>query len=444
MSSVRFATTTQATGKKSMSQPIRAIRSSSSERLNVIEASASALRARGLIHCTLEDSSLDGRTITLGGRRLVNFGSCSYLGLETDMRLKAGACEAIMRYGTQFSSSRAYVSVPLYTEYQALLSEMVGGLPLLIAPTTSLGHLAAMPVLIGDKDAVVYDAQVHASVQAVLPTLIQRGIPCEPVRHNRLDKLEERVQKLAAKYERVFYLCDGVYSMHGDVVDVDALFALLDRQPSLFAYVDDAHGVGWAGRHGAGVVLGTRGIHQRMLVTLGLAKSFATCGAAIVVPTPELAARIFTCGSTMIFSGPLQPAQLGAGIASAKIHLSRELEPLQAKLLRHIDTFDRAAKAEGLVTLSSSPSPIRFVEVGAEQSAMQVCESLRGAGYFVNVAVFPAVPRGRAGVRLMLNTHQTERDIFDLVRSLASFVTGEPESRKLPMRRRIASPLEAG
>jgi 7-keto-8-aminopelargonate synthetase-like enzyme len=418
-----------------MSQPIRAIRSSSSERLNVIEASANALRARGLIHWTLEDSSLDGRTITLGGRRLVNFGSCSYLGLEMDMRLKAAACEAVMRYGTQFSSSRAYASVPLYREFQALLSEMVGGLPLLVAPTTSLGHMAAIPVLVADRDAVVYDAQVHSSVQAVLPALMQRGIPCEPVRHNRLDKLEERVQKLSLEHERVFYLCDGVYSMHGDVVDVDALFALLDRQPSLFAYVDDAHGVGWAGRHGAGVVLGTRGIHERMLVTLGLAKSFATCGAAIVVPTPELAARIFTCGSTMIFSGPLQPAQLGAGIASAKIHLSSDLEPLQAKLRRHIDVFDRATEAEGLVTLSPTPSPIRFVEVGAEESAMQVCEDLQDAGYFVNIAVFPAVPRGRAGVRLMLNTHQTEQDILDLVSSLASSVTGEPASRKLPLQR---------
>ena len=60
----------------------------------------------------------------------------------------------------------------------------------------------------------------------------------------------------------------------------------------------------------------------------------------------------------------------------------------------------------------------------------------------VNVAVFPAVPRGRAGVRLMLNTHQTERDILDLVRSLAKFVSGEPESRKLPVRRRILSPMK--
>ncbi len=422
-----------------MSESIRAIRSSSNERLNIIEASARVLRDRGLIHRTLEDMSLDGRIITLDGRQLVNFGSCSYLGLETDARLKAGACDAVMRYGTQFASSRAYVSVPLYAEFQALLSKMVGDLPLLIAPTTSLGHMAAIPVLVGDRDAVLYDVQVHSSVQAVLPTLVQRGIPCEPVRHNRLDKLEERVKKLSAKHDRVFYLCDGVYSMHGDAVDVDALFELLDRQPALFAYVDDAHGVGWAGRHGAGIVLGTRGIHERMLVTLGLAKSFASCGAAIVVPSAELATRIFTCGSTMIFSGPLQPAQLGAGIASAKIHLSHELEPLKAKLMRHIDVFDRAADAERLTTHSPVPTPIRFVEVGTEESAMLVVEGLKDCGYFVNVAVFPAVARGRAGVRLMLNAHQTERDILGLVSSLATLVTREPESQRRPIQRPVSA-----
>ena len=421
-----------------MSDTTHAIRPNSNERLNIMEASATALRSRGLIHRLAEDTRLEGRHITLGGRRLVNFGSCSYLGLETDARLKAGACEAVLRYGTQFSSSRAYVGVPLYGEFQALLREMVGGLPTVVAQTTTLGHMAAMPVLIGDNDAVLYDVQVHNSVQAVLPTLQQRGIPCEPVRHNRLDRLEQRVQKLSQKYQRVFYLCDGIYSMHGDALDVDALFALLDRQPSLFAYIDDAHGVGWAGRHGAGIVLGTRGIHERMLVTLGLAKSFAAAGAAIVVPNEELADRIFTCGSTMIFSGPLQPAQLGAGIASAKLHLSGELAPLQRRLVGFIETFDRAAQFEGLTTQSPVPTPIRFMEIGAEETAMGVGEALQAAGYFVNVAVFPAVPRRRAGIRVMLNAHQTEADIRGLVSSLAALLDSTPKSGKV----RIQSVVE--
>jgi hypothetical protein len=45
------------------------------------------LKSRGLGHLVAEDTEMDGRHVTLAGRRHVNFGSCSYEGLETDDRL---------------------------------------------------------------------------------------------------------------------------------------------------------------------------------------------------------------------------------------------------------------------------------------------------------------------------------------------------------------------
>jgi 7-keto-8-aminopelargonate synthetase-like enzyme len=402
-----------------MTETTLAIRPSQNEALRVTEATLSRLRDRGLLYRTAEDERFDGRHIRFDGRDMVNFGSCSYLGLETDPRLKMAACEAVLRYGVQFSSSRAYVTTPLYAEFEALLSSIVGGLPVVLAATTSLAHLAALPVLVGDGDAVLYDVLVHNSVQAVLPTLRQRGILCEPVPHNRLDRLERRVQSLATRHSRVFYLCDGVYSMHGDALDAGELREVLDRNPAMFAYVDDAHGVGWTGQHGAGVVLGRHGGHERMVVALGLAKSFAAAGGVVVVPSQELASRLLTCGSTLIFSGPLQPAQLGAGIASAKIHLSDELPDLQRKVTDRIDAFDAAARQEGLPVRTSVRTPIRFVEVGDEELATELAVHLQKRGYFVNIAMFPVVPRRRAGIRLMLNAHQTLGDIRGLVREIA-------------------------
>jgi len=398
------------------------------ERIRSVEASLVLLKARGLVHANVQDVRLDGRQIELAGSRLINFGSCSYLGLETDARLKQAACGAVERFGVVFSSSRAYVSLPLYAELEALLSEVVGGHPVVVAPTTSLLHQAALPVLVNDDDAVCFDVMVHSSVQAVLPTLMQRGIHCEPVPHARLDALERRVRRLSSKHRRVFYLCDGVYSMHGDLANVSELCGLLASCPSLFAYVDDAHGVGWAGRHGAGIVLGEHGLHERMAVALGLSKSFATGGAVLALPSAELAQRIFTCGGPLIFTGPLQPAQLGAGIASARIHLSPELAELQARLRARIDLFDELVAPSGHAWVQSR-SPIRFLEIGSDEAAADLAAQLLRAGFFVNAAVFPAVARGRAGVRLMLTCQHELDDVRALAAALVRSVRQHPPPR---------------
>lgn len=400
-------------------QASSAIRPGPDERQTLAAQNWLHARSKGLVCQIAEDERFDGRTVTVNGRRLVNFGSCSYLGLETDARLKTAACEAVLRFGVQFSSSRAYLAAPLYRELERSLSELVGGSRVVLAPTTSLAHLGALPVVVGARDAVLYDVQVHASAQAVLPELRQRGITCEPVQHNRLDRLEQRARALAQTRERVFYLCDGVYSMHGDRLDVDGLYTLLDRNPFLHAYVDDAHGMSWSGARGAGTVLGRRSLHSQMLVVLGLSKSFAAAGGAIVCPDAELAERVLTCGRTLIFSGPIQPAQLGAGIASAKIHLSDELPLLQERLLARIDTFNRAAEAAGL-SRSNERTPIRFVQVGGEADAIELAASLLERGHFVNVAYFPAVPRRRAGLRVVLNAHQQLEDVTALVQDIAA------------------------
>jgi 7-keto-8-aminopelargonate synthetase-like enzyme len=406
------------------------------ERLELVQATVDAMSRAGLAHQTVRDHRVDGRRIELATGHAVNFGSCSYLGLDTDERLKRGAAEAVERYGVVFSSSRAYVSVPLYVEYELLLGRMLGR-SVVLAPSTSLAHQAALPVLIGDRDAVCYDFFAHTSLHAVLPMLRERGIHCEPIPHNRIDVLERRARRLAQSYERVFYLCDGVYSMHGDIAKLDALYELLARVPALFLYIDDAHGVGWAGRHGAGVVLGEREPHERVIVTLGLSKSFATGGAAVAVPDAELGRRILSCGGPLIFSGPLPPAQLGAGIASAKIHLSPELPALQQRLRVRIELFDALASALGIDCAAMTRTPIRFLELGSEERAALVARTLLEAGFFVNVSAFPAVPRGHAGIRLMLNANQTLDDVRRLVHELAYCL--EENGPELPPTRRTGN-----
>ena len=166
----------------------------------------------GIVHLYTEDDRFSGNSILLKGRAVVNFGSCSYLGLEFDDRLKGAAKDAIDRYGTQFSESRAYVSLKLYKELEQLLEKIFDAC-CVVTPTTTLGHISAIPVLVNDEDAVIIDQQVHNSVQTAVTLLKPRGIHVEIVRHNRMGLLEERINELRARYPKIWYMADGIYSM---------------------------------------------------------------------------------------------------------------------------------------------------------------------------------------------------------------------------------------
>ena len=91
----------------------------------------------GIAQLQIEDEELSGRTIRVKGRDVVNFGSCSYLNLEKHPAIIQGVVDAVTKYGSQFSSSRAYASVTLYSEAENLLEEIFER-PVLLACEDSL------------------------------------------------------------------------------------------------------------------------------------------------------------------------------------------------------------------------------------------------------------------------------------------------------------------
>jgi 7-keto-8-aminopelargonate synthetase-like enzyme len=386
--------------------------------LRLVESAVNDGIQHGTSHLDAEDDELSGRLVTLRGRRQVNFGSCSYLGLETDLRLKEAACDAVIRYGAQFSSSRAYVSCPPYRELERLLHALFDA-PVVVAPTTTLAHFSALPILVGSEDAVVCDQFVHNSVQSVLPTLQVAGTHCRFVRHNRIDRLDEMVRALAERHRRVWYLADGVYSMLGDRAPMAALHELASRHERLSFYIDDAHGLSWTGWQGRGTVLGDGPPLPRTVVAAGFAKAFGANGAVLVLPDEERARLIRKCGSPMIFSGPVPPPVLGAAIASARIHLSDEIHQRQRNLMERIQLFNRVAEQRGLSLGSQDETPIRLIKIGDDAAAYRIAAELMDEGFYTNTALFPAVSRGKGGLRVALTLHHTLDDIRALIDAVA-------------------------
>ncbi|HEV7188829.1 MAG TPA: bifunctional aminotransferase class I/II-fold pyridoxal phosphate-dependent enzyme/GNAT family N-acetyltransferase [Blastococcus sp.] len=376
---------------------------------------------RGLLHNDIEDDVLDGRQVTVAGRRLVNFGSCSYLGLETDPRLKAAVRDAVDRYGTQFSSSRAYASAPLYRLAESELAALFGR-PVIVTPSTSMGHIAAMPTLIGSRDVLVLDHQAHHSVQTAAKLVQAGGARVELIPHNDLRTLERRIVEQAGTHRRIWYAADGLYSMYADFFPAAELDALAARQEKLWLYVDDAHAFSWTGTGGRGYALErlSPATLRRTVVAGSLNKSFAAAGGALTFPDEELRRLVATVGGPLIFSGPVQPPMLGAIIASARLHRTPEVADRQRLLRSRIGLFNRLAGGARLPLVSDSEAPIRYVGAGVAPVAYRLVSRLREAGFFVNPATFPAVPTKRCGARLTLTAHHTEDDVADLVAALAT------------------------
>lgn len=378
----------------------------------------------GVGNCHAEDARFDGRHVRIRGRDLVNFASCSYLGLELDSRLIEGAIDATRRFGIETSSSRAYLSSPLYTDFEEMIERIFGGAHVVVAPTTTLGHLAALPVLIDDDDAILLDHQVHSSVQLASKLVHADGTTLEILPHNHLDRLEDRVATLAKTHRRVWYMADGIYSMFGDRAPIARIAEILDRHEQMRVYVDDAHGMSWCGPNGSGSVLDVMPLHPRMVLSTGLAKGFGTGGGLIVSTSPEIKKRVRRFGPTLIFAGPLQPPILGAAIASARIHLSPEIDTMQGELRERLAFFAERVARHAIPVVSPGNTPVGFVGTGPTQVSHILCARLIQEGFFTNPAQFPATPARRSGNRFLISRHHTREDLEGLADALGEHWAG--------------------
>ncbi len=373
---------------------------------------------QGLNQHFTDNESLNGRMISFKCRNYVNFGSCSYLGLEQHPALIEGVVEAVQKYGTQFSSSRTYVAVGLYQQLETLLQEIFTQ-PVLVAASTTLGHLSALPTLIGDNDCILLDHQVHSSVQMAAQVPKARGVNVEVIRHNQMEQLEETIQKIKNKYDKIWYLADGVYSMYGDVAPLPELVRLLDTYEQLYLYIDDAHGMSWAGKNGRGYVRSQIEHHPKMVLAVSLNKAFASAGGALVFPNQTFASQVKNCGSTMIFSGPIQPPMLGSAIASAKLHLCDRIETYQNELAELIDYTNQKIAEFNLPQVEFNNSPIFFIPVGLVKPTQSFVGKVIEDGFFVNCAGFPATPMKQGGIRFTLTRHILKSDIDRLLERIA-------------------------
>ena len=99
------------------------------------------------------------------GRKVLMFGSNSYLGLTNHPKVIEAAVEATRKYGTGCAGSR-YLNgtLDLHKAFEAELAEFVGKEDAMIFSTGFQTNLGAISCLMGRDDYVICDDLDHASI----------------------------------------------------------------------------------------------------------------------------------------------------------------------------------------------------------------------------------------------------------------------------------------
>ncbi len=375
---------------------------------------------------------LEGRSlpvVEMEGKARIMLGSNNYLGLTGDERVMQGARDALETYGTGLTGSRLLNgTIPLHLQLEREIADWMNCEDAIVFTTGHQANVGTLGTLLGPQDTVIADAGDHASI---LDGCLLSRAKLRPFRHNRLDKLEKMLQRAQDDGGGVLVVVDGVFSMEGDIAPLAEICDLCERYGARLM-VDEAHGAGVLGAHGAGTAE-LLGVADRVDLRMGtFSKSLASCG-GFVAGSHEVIEYLRLYSRAFLFTASAVPAAVGAAAAALEVLRSGDGPPLLARVLENARLLRDGLEEQGFAVVSPQSlalgagvqrhapglqldeddttrativTPIVPVLVGDDWKAALLWRALYDAGVFVNTALHPAVPPGGALLRTsVMATH---------------------------------------
>lgn len=347
--------------------------------------------------------------VIINGRKMIMIGSNNYLGLANHPKVKEASIEAIRKYGTGCAGSRFLNgTTDIHIELEEKLARFVKKEDALVFSTgfqTNLGVISA----IVDKDSVVFiDKMNHASI--IDGCRLSFG-EIKKYEHNDMDHLERLLRQYYNRKKLI--IVDGVFSMEGDIANLPEIVRIA-RKYNAKIMVDDAHGIGVLGAKGHGTAE-YFGVEEEIDLIMGtFSKSLASIGGFIAGPKSVIH-YIKHFASSFIFSASASPAAIAA--ASTAIDIIEEEPQRREALWQNTKKMLSGLKNIGF-DIGRSETPIIPVIIGEDQKAFMMAKILYDENIFCNVAVSPAVPRGKALIRTSYMATHTKTQLDKV---LASF-----------------------
>lgn len=372
------------------------------EKLSRYDAPQKAMAA-GIYPYFRAISSEQDTEVLMNGKKVLMFGSNSYMGLTNDPRVIEAAVAATKKYGTGLAGSPFLNgTLDIHKQLEARLAEYVGKEDAMLYSTGFGVNLGVVSTLTGREDYIILDEQDHASIIEGRRLSFSNYLK---YRHNDMASLEDQLKKCDPDKVKLI-VTDSVFSMEGDVANLPAIVDLAKKYNAT-VMVDEAHGIGVFGEGGRGACQ-HYGVTQDVDLIMGtFSKSFAALG-GFIATDKEITNFLRHHSRSYIFTASITPANVAAVNTSLDIMLS---EPERQQHLWDITHFALDSFREMGCEIGHTSTPIIPLFIRDDYKTFRVTRDLLDEGVFVNPVVSPAVAPKDTLIRYSLMATHTKEQV---------------------------------
>jgi len=372
---------------------------------------ANTIRELGLYPYFRPIESGQDTEVMIDHKRVLMFGSNSYLGLTNHPKIKEASKKAIDKYGSGCAGSRFLNgTLDIHIELENRLAKFVDKEAAVLFSTGFQVNLGVLSSITGRNDYLILDEYDHASLIDGSRLSFSKVIKYA---HNDMEDLQRKLNILPEEAVKLIAV-DGIFSMEGDIVKLPEIVKIADTYGANIM-VDDAHSLGVIGVNGAGTASHFGLTNEVDLIMGTFSKSLASLGGFIAADA-ETIDYLKHRARALMFSASMTPGSVASVIAALDI-IESEPERIE-KLWDNTNYATKLLLEEGF-DLGPTESPILPIYVRDNLKTFQVTKYLQEAGIFVNPVVSPAVPSDSSLLRFSLMATHTFEQIDEAIEKIA-------------------------
>ncbi len=328
--------------------------------------------------------------------KVLNFCANNYLGLSSHPEVIQAAHDGLDARGYGMSSVRFICGTQdIHRELQDKMSTFLGTEATLLFPSCMDANAGVFEAVLSADDVIIADRLIHASL---VDGIRLCSAHYDTFKHMNMKHLEKKLELHQDKRTRLI-VTDGVFSMDGDLIQLDELCALAEKYDAM-VLLDDSHASGFIGKTG-------RGTHEHFdvmdkidLITTTFGKGLGGASGGCVSGRAELIELCRQKARPYLFSNSMAPSIVAGSIKV--IDLISNSTERRDKLEWNAKYFREQIVAAGLC-VGGQDTPIVPVMLYNAKLANDMARDMYAEGIYVIGFFFPVVPAGAARIRVQLS-----------------------------------------